>query len=293
VRLAAAGAASYPFLVLPAAFVPAATVPPIDPADAGVWFVFHGAHLLVRPASAAAPLPAAAELALRGAELEEAVLVGTLAGAPCRALARPADAAVPPGLEAAGLRGLFGRLPEELWQVAGRAMQLLEFARTHRLCGACGTPTTRVPGEHSRRCPACTLTVYPRVAPAIIVLVRRGDEALLAHGPKFPASFFSTLAGFVEPGESLEETLDREVREEAGIEVANPRYFGSQPWPFPHSLMVGFTADYAGGDLRVDGVEIGEARWFRADALPPIPPRVSIARALIDAWVAEVRGRRP
>jgi NAD+ diphosphatase len=129
------------------------------------------------------------------------------------------------------------------------------------------------------------------VAPAIIVLVRRGDEALLARSGRFPRPFFSTLAGFVEAGESLEETLAREVREEVGVEVTNIRYFGSQPWPFPHSLMVGFTADYAGGEIVVDGEEIAEARWFQVTDLPMVPPRTSIARRLIDAWVTEIGQR--
>jgi NAD+ diphosphatase len=140
------------------------------------------------------------------------------------------------------------------------------------------------------RCPACGLMAYPRIAPAIIVLVRRGEEALLARGARFPSAFYSTLAGFAEIGETLEETLEREVFEEVGVRVKNPRYFGSQPWPFPHSLMIGFVAEWAGGDIRVDGKEILEARWFRPDALPSIPPPISIARRLIDAWVEDTRG---
>src|SRR6185436_16767524 len=119
---------------------------------------------------------------------------------------------------------------------------------THRFCGRCGAPTEPVPDERCMRCPACGLMAYPRIAPAVIVLVRRGDEALLARGARFPGIFFSTLAGFVEPGESLEETIAREIEEEVGIQVKSPRYFGSQPWPFPHSLMVGFHAEWAGGE---------------------------------------------
>jgi NAD+ diphosphatase len=142
--------------------------------------------------------------------------------------------------------------------------------------------------ERCMVCHDCGLTNYPRISPAIIVLVRRQGQALLAHSARFPSAFYSTLAGFVEPGETLEETLEREVREESGISVTNIRYFGSQPWPFPHSLMVGFTADFAGGEIVVDGKEIMDARWFSADQLPEIPPKLSIARQLIDAWVADV-----
>jgi NAD+ diphosphatase len=142
------------------------------------------------------------------------------------------------------------------------------------------------------RCPACGLTAYPRIAPAIITLVRRGDEALLARGARFPLPFYSTLAGFAEPGESLEETLVREVREEVGVEVRDLRYFGSQPWPFPHSLMIGYFAEWASGEIAIDGSEILDAQWFTVDRLPNVPPRISIARRLIDAWVDEVRSRR-
>jgi NAD+ diphosphatase len=148
-----------------------------------------------------------------------------------------------------------------------------------------------VDGERSLRCPACGLLCYPRISPAVIVLVRRGDEALLARGARFPLPFYSTLAGFVEVGESLEQTVHREIREEVGVEVDRVTYFGSQPWPFPHSLMVGFTAEWASGEIRPDGTEILDARWFAADALPQVPPPLSIARRLIDAWVADVTQR--
>jgi NAD+ diphosphatase len=138
------------------------------------------------------------------------------------------------------------------------------------------------------KCPSCGLALYPRIAPAIIVLVRRGDEALLAHNVHFPEGLYSTLAGFSEVGESLEETVHREVREEVGIEIGNIRYFGSQPWPAPHSLMVGFTAQWTSGEIRVDAKEIADARWFAADELPQLPTSFSVARKLVDAWLADV-----
>src|SRR5262249_3755857 len=145
--------------------------------------------------------------------------------------------------------------------------------------------------ERCMKCPACGLTAYPRIAPAVIVLVRRGEEALLARGARFPLPFYSTLAGFSEVGETLEQTVAREIREEVGVEVKDVRYFGSQPWPFPHSLMIGFTAEWAGGEIKCDPTEIADAKWFRADALPLVSPPLSIARRLIDAWVAEVSRR--
>jgi NAD+ diphosphatase len=136
------------------------------------------------------------------------------------------------------------------------------------------------------RCPACGLVAYPRLAPAMITLVTRGDEALLARGVQFRAPMYSCLAGFVEPGESLEQAVVREVREEVGVEVGDVRYQASQPWPFPHSLMIGFRAEWVSGDIEIDPSEIVDAQWFRYDELPSIPPRISIARRLIDDWLA-------
>lgn len=275
-------------------FVPAGVRPP-EPFVEPLYFVVHRKGIVVRRDAARggkAELLGAADagaLALSGEALaggEHAHYLGRLDGRDAFAVAAPADIAAP--FEVANLRFLYGDLDDTTFSVAGRATQIVDWAATHRYCGACATPTVRVDGERSMRCPACGLSAYPRIAPAIIVLVRKGDLALLAHGARFPAPFYSTLAGFVEPGESLEECLLREVKEEAGIEVGNLRYFGSQSWPFPHSLMVGFFADYVGGDLVLDPTEIVDAKWFRHDELPMIPPPLSISRQLIDAWVADV-----
>ena len=190
--------------------------------------------------------------------------------------------AAPEGLAAVGLRDLHDVVGERLWALAGRGVQLLAWDRDHRFCGRCATPTARVAGEHARRCPVCGLAAYPRLSPAVIVLVERGDEILLARSTRPGAAFHSTLAGFVEPGETLEQAVRREVMEEVAVELAEVRYFGSQPWPFPNSLMIGFRAAWASGEPRPDLTEIAEAGWFRADALPPVPPRLSIARSLIE-----------
>jgi NAD+ diphosphatase len=241
----------------------------------------------VLPATPEATPPLAArDLEALGLDASRGHYLGDLDGQDLFSITLEGPPASP--YEVRSLRSLLGQVSDEAVGLAGRAVQIEAWADTHRFCGRCATPTVPSPGERSLRCPACDLTAYPRVAPAIIVLVRRGDEALLARSGRFPRPFFSTLAGFVEAGESLEETLAREVREEVGIEVTNLRYFGSQPWPFPHSLMVGFTADYAGGEIVVDGEEIAEARWFRATELPMVPPRTSIARRLIEAWVSEI-----
>jgi NAD+ diphosphatase len=183
------------------------------------------------------------------------------------------------------LMSLYGRVSEPVWVAAGRAVQLVAWNRDHRYCGRCATATEMAPGERARRCPACGLVAFPRLAPAIITLVHREDgRVILARNARWPTTMYSCLAGFVEPGESVEDAVRREVREEVGVEVTELRYFGSQPWPFPHSLMLGFHARYCGGDIVVDGEEISDARWFRRDELPDIPGRISIARKLIDDW---------
>lgn len=208
---------------------------------------------------------------------------GTLDSVPC--FAGRWDGELPSWLEARDLRGLHAQLDEASWHLAGVARHLLHWEATHAFCGVCGVRTEQAEVEEARRCPACKYLAYPRIAPSMIVAVTKGDELLLARGRRFALPIFSVLAGFVEPGETLEDCVHREVREEVGLEVRDLRYFGSQPWPFPDALMVAFTASYAGGDIRPDPSEILEAGWFRRDALPNLPARFSIARRLIDWFV--------
>ncbi|HXI36588.1 MAG TPA: NAD(+) diphosphatase, partial [Burkholderiales bacterium] len=191
------------------------------------------------------------------------------------------------------LRALFSVLDDAQFALSGRALQLVDWDRTHQFCGRCGTPTLAKRDERVRSCPACKLSAYPRVAPAVMMLVRRGDELLLGRGPHFPAGMYSALAGFVEPGESLEQCVEREVGEEVGVRVRNIRYFASQSWPFPHSLMIAFVCDWESGEIRPQEGEIEAANWFKVLQLPKLPSRISIARRLIDAVSAEMRGEKP
>jgi NAD+ diphosphatase len=211
-----------------------------------------------------------------------ALHVGELNGIPCYA----ADVAHLPDItdaEATPLRAIFHLAGPEAFALAGRATQLLDWQRNHRFCGKCGTPTAMKAGELVMQCPACGLLAYPRISPAVMVLVRDGDKLLLGRSPHFKPGVYSALAGFVEPGETLEECAAREVREEVGIAITNLRYFHSQPWPFPNSLMVAFFADYAGGTITPDPNEIEAADWFPVDALPLLPEPISISRRLIEA----------
>jgi NAD+ diphosphatase len=215
------------------------------------------------------------------------IFLGTLAGRHCWALDADGegDEGDDDATEFVDLRMLWGSVDEPTWMVAGRAVQLVEWQRTHRFCGRCGIATEEAPGERARRCPSCGLLAYPRLAPAVIMLVERDDgRALLARNAMFPPGIFSCLSGFVEPGETLEHAVSREVLEEVGLEVGDVDFRGSQPWPFPHQLMVGFGAHYRSGEITVDEREIAEAAWFTRDEAPVFPTNMSIAGRLIDEW---------
>ena len=195
----------------------------------------------------------------------------------------------PAGWRATALRAAMLQFPDTLMGVASRAAQVLEWDRAHRFCGVCGTATELVPHERSRKCPACGHSAYPRLSPAMMALVWRGSELLLARSPHYVAGMFSALAGFVEPGESLEDCVHREVAEEVGVTVCSLRYYGSQSWPFPHSLMVAYTAEWVSGQIVPQADEIEAAGWFDIEALPGIPPRFSIAGHLIRDTVERLR----
>lgn len=199
------------------------------------------------------------------------------------------DSPVPDGLEHTGVRELFGRIPDEELAIAAYAVRITAFDRTTRFCGRCGNETRWKRDERAKYCDSCGMTIYPRVSPAIVVLVQRDNRILLARSPHFPPGMFSLIAGFVEPGENLEQAVQREVLEETGIHIRNIRYFGSEPWPFPDSLMSGFIADLAGGELIIDKKEIESAFWFDREHLPRIPEKLSISRALIDWWLEHGR----
>jgi NAD+ diphosphatase len=274
----------------PEGFAPAHVLPAAL-STGTILFAFRGDKLLVSDIADAGEhpprLPTWDERAALGVSGAPHYL-GALGGVDCVAARLPDDAPEPPQWRHAGLRSLFFVLPDALLSLAARAFQIVDWDATHRFCGRCASATRDKPGERAKECPACGLIAYPRVSPAMMVLVTRGPEVLLARAHRFPPAMFSALAGFVEPGETIEDCIHREVREEVGVEVDRLEYFASQSWAFPHSLMIAFTAEYAGGDLRPDRTEIAEARWFSYDAVPKLPPSVSIARRLIDATVSRL-----
>lgn len=183
------------------------------------------------------------------------------------------------------LRQMLGRVDDHLFALVGRASQILDWDRDHQFCGRCGGQMQLHPSENAMNCIPCESVIFPRIAPCIIVLITRGENLLLARSPNFPVPMYSTLAGFIEAGESAEQTLVREVREEVNVDVRNIRYFKSQAWPFPNQLMLGFFAEYAGGDIICDPKEIVDAQWFHYQDLPRTPPQASISGQLIHSYI--------
>jgi NAD+ diphosphatase len=267
-------------LQTPASFTPLMAAP----ADTAAvqTFLFYRDRLLLSEADLA--LPDAAALAACGVDASRAQPVGLWNDAYCQAVWCDDEAPPPPGFAWRGLRSLFGVVDDSWLGLAGRACQLAEFARTHRYCGVCATPMAAVVGERCFKCPHCGFAAYPRISPAMMVLIRKQDSVLLAMHAQSPSQRFTPLAGFLEAGESVEEAVHREVMEEVGLRVHNLRYFMSQSWPFPHSLMLAFTADYLDGEIRVDQNEIAEARWFGPhDDWPEPLATISIAGLLVAA----------
>lgn len=252
------------------------------------WFVFHNGELLVILREGKATVPLSYDGPVPGPDIIRKIYLGQLDGRPCYAVEVSNNCCDLPDTAFLGLRKLSGLMGEIFYQVAGRAVQLLHWDQTHQYCGRCGAQTETKAGEHAKVCPACGLVSYPRISPAVICAITSGERILLAR--RAGLKFYSVLAGFVDPGETLEECLRREIREEVGVEIKNINYFGSQSWPFPHSLMIGFTAEYAGGDIVADGVEIEEAGWYTANNLPPLPDPVSIARRLVNWYVEKYQG---
>jgi NAD+ diphosphatase len=261
-------------------FVPSLPAPEQPAADA-LWLIFSRDSLLLDGSS---ELPAALPDGTEGV-----VFLGRQNGREAWSARLNADA--PEGFRFSRLRGLYSKVPDALWALGGFAYQITEWDRTHQFCGFDATPTVVDPNERARRCPKCGLSFYPRLAPAVMVLLTRvhggRPQILLCRSPQFPPGMYSANAGFVEPGETVEHAAHREMKEETNLDIAGLKYFDSQPWPFPHSLMLAYTAKYAGGEIVPQPGEIEEARWFFHDELPSLPGRASISRRLIESVVGE------
>ncbi len=259
-------------------------IPPDDADHGEAWyFVFSHGELVVKSVEGAPEPITSDDFRWFDMEISSKHFLGHYLNRPCFAVAAQGKPAQ--GFSTVGLRGLLGRTSQSLFYLAGRAQQVIEWHETHQFCGRCGGVMQDHPSDRAKQCPQCRLINYPRLSPSIIVLVTRGEEMLLARNAAWPNGMYSTLAGFVEAGESIEQTVHREVLEEVGLNVGKLRYFGSQSWPFPNSLMLGFHAEYERGDIVCQEGEIADAQWFKADNLPQIPPKTAISGWLIQEFM--------
>lgn len=249
------------------------------------WFIFSHNQLLQLETAPGVPNLPASLLDYASHHLEQVIQIGEYQGHPCYLIDMEGEQPEVENSEWLPLRHFLMRNDQELFQIAARAWQVALFLRTHRFCGKCGSRMHRIDWELATQCPTCDHRCYPRISPCIIVAIRKDNQILLAQGGHHQNDMYSTLAGFVESGESLEQAVHREVMEEVGVEIDNLRYFASQPWPFPHSLMMGYLADYKAGEIKVDGHEILKADFFDFDNLPHTPPEFSIAGKLIKATI--------
>lgn len=267
------------------------TAPNENVATPSHWFAFRRGDLLVRKAEAGSahlyevPFGVALPDAARSSVVRSQPL-GFLDDKPCVSAELSPDGSVPEPYAFVSLRKLHGNIDSPFFDAAGTAFQIQYWDRTNRFCAECGATLLPMAEQRSKRCPSCEHHYFPRITPAIIVLIEDGPRILMTRQPSFPVGMYGLVAGFVEPGETFEETVRREALEETGIEVSDITYFGSQPWPFPHQIMVGFFGRATGGELVVDHKELEEALWFDRSAMPKLPPPISIARKLIDAWLS-------
>jgi NAD+ diphosphatase len=245
---------------------------------------FSGDRLLLERTQddAGVGLPTVSDLESLGITGRFPMDLGEVDGIPVEAWDVPELPELADGWCLEGVRSLFGIVDERLFAVMGRGAHLIHWRRTSEHCGDCGAITELAGSEFALRCPSCGLSQFPHISPSVVVLIEDGSRCLLTHESEFQTGLFTCLAGFVEPGETLEQAIHREVHEEAGLDVSDLRYFGSQPWPYPDGLMVGFHARYAGGELRKRDGELKEARWFDVSELPLLPGSFSLARQLID-----------
>ena len=262
---------------------------PPESYEGGLHIVFQRGELVSDMRSAEPCLIEKRQLELSGWQERQRLFLGFWRDQACFAVEiAVGDELDPMQYQRGNLYQVLGRIDDQLFALAGRASQLLAWERDHKYCGRCGELMRMDVDERAMCCDPCGTVNYPRIAPCIIVLITRGEELLLARNANFPRPMYSTLAGFIEAGESAEETLVREVREEVGVEVGKLRYFQSQSWPFPSQLMLGYFAEYAGGDIVCDKKEIADAQWFHYRDLPMIPPTSSISGQLIQHYINSI-----
>lgn len=246
------------------------------------WFVFYKQQYLLTKTDNGYTIPCSHEMPLPA---EEGAIIhdtGTINGIKCKAY--PVRQECLEGKTTSDLRASYDMVPEIFYNMAGRSYELIHWDLNSKYCSACGTPMERFT-TIGKKCPKCGKEVFPSISPAIIVLIHKDDSVLMVHARNFRGTFRGLVAGFVEPGESLEDCIAREVMEETGLKIKNVKYFASQPWPYPSVLMIGFNADYESGEIKLQDEELDFGRFFTIDNLPELPRKLSLARKLIDNWI--------
>ena len=266
-------------------FIPAMK-PPEQIQELKLYFLFKNRKLLAIKGENEISIPSLHDTHELSASMVSQKYLGDLNGMHCFCGVINPASNIPDNMSLYDLRSAYGLIDDDLFAVAGRALVIADWDNTCKFCGKCGMPLAEREHERAKICTSCNISYYPKLSPAIIVAVVKDDQILLAHGKNFPEGRYSVIAGYVDTGETLEQCVHREVKEETGIEIKNINYFGSLPWPCSDSIMIGFTAEYSKGSIKIDGDEITEAGWFNADMLPEVPGKVSLARKLIN-WFIE------
>lgn len=255
-----------------------------------IWFIFNDGRLMVRYINEKVKVPITRELEGYTEAIRNVHYLGKFEGRHCYTAEINETAELQKDFKFENLRSILDLIDENMFLVCSRAVQIIAWDKDHRFCGRCGSPMEEKTGERAKQCVSCGFINYPRISPAIIVAVTNGEKLLMAHNKNFRPGFYSVIAGFVDPGETFEQCVKREVMEEVGIKVKNIRYFRSQPWPFPNSLMVAFTAEYDEGEIQPDGIEIEHAGWYAVDNMPPRPSKSTVAGKLIEWFINKEAG---
>lgn len=250
--------------------------------DPAYWFIFKNHDLLVNVTKNHTQIPFGNSLEELNISPIRTQYLGKLREHPCYSAEFVLETSTPEGMIFRDLRSLYNDLDEDIFLLAGRAVQIVNWDSSHQFCGKCGSPTQTKEDEMAKICPECGFTSHTRLSPAVITAIIKDGKLLMALHNRSSGNMYGLVAGFVEAGETLEEAVQREIMEEVGLKVKNIKYFGSQPWPYPNSLMIAFTAKYESGQISVDGDEITDAKWFSEDELPQTLSKISIASELID-----------
>ncbi|KTD43663.1 NAD(+) diphosphatase [Legionella quateirensis] len=263
-------------------------IPPSTLTDPVLWFIFFGEEILLYSAPGLTSIPQWMDTNFLSPYISQQLYLGVWNTTHCFALSLDkAPESLPHNTFFQHIRQAHETLNNEvLFSIVSRAKQLLNWDKNTQFCGRCGQNNQLSNKERAKICSTCSFMTFPHISPAMLVLIWRENQLLLARSPHFMPGVYSILAGFVDPGESLEQTVVREVKEEVGITIKNLQYFGSQPWPFPSNLMLGFIAEYDNGELQFDPKELEDAQWFSLDKLPKLPKPISLSRLMIDDFLS-------